>query len=306
VDSADLPLNVSRETLQHNPLLAKIKSNLVNRVLKTLEEMKTGEYETYVKFFKEFGPLLKEGIGTDYGNSERLADLLLFQSTKTKPGEYTTLAKYLEAMPLEQKGIYYLIGESREQIENSPYLESFKAKGQEVLLLTEAIDEYLMSSLHDYKGKPFKAVDKGEIEKDPSADEKLKAANEKLKGILELLKKELDGEVKDVRLTARLNESAAVLVADDGAMTAHMERLLERMGRGGDLTDNKRILELNPDHPVVQAIQTIAEKDATDPRIDLYARLLLDEATIAEGSKIKDPAGFAKRVNELIVKAGAS
>lgn len=305
VDSADLPLNVSRETLQHNPLLAKIKSNLVNRVLKTLEEMKSGEYETYVKFFKEFGPHLKEGIGTDYANSERLADLLLFQSTKTKSGEFTTLAKYLEAMPTEQKEIYYLIGESREQIENSPYLESFKAKGYEVLLLTEPIDEYLMSSLHDYKGKPFKAVDKGEIEKDPSADEKLKAANEKLKGVIELLKKKLDGEVKDVRLTARLKESAAVLVADEGAVTAHMERLLERMGRGGDLTDNKRILELNPDHPVVQAIQKIAEKDATDPRIDLYARLLLDEAIIAEGSKIKDPAGFAKRVNELIVKAGS-
>ena len=143
VDSADLPLNVSRETLQHNPLLTKIKSNLVTRVLKTLEEMKTSEYESYLKFHKEFGGLLKEGIGSDHGNRERLADLLLFESTKTKPGEYTTLAKYLEGMPADQKEIFYLIGDEREQIENSPYLESFKAKGQEVLLLTETIDEYL-------------------------------------------------------------------------------------------------------------------------------------------------------------------
>ena len=300
VDSADLPLNVSRETLQHNPLLTKIKSNLVTRVLKTLEEMKTSEYESYLKFHKEFGGLLKEGIGSDHGNRERLADLLLFESTKTKPGEYTTLAKYLEGMPADQKEIFYLIGDEREQIENSPYLESFKAKGQEVLLLTETIDEYLASSLRDYKGKQLKAVDKGEMEKDPSAEEKLKEAGERLKGALELLKKKLETEVKDVRLSSRLKESAAVLVADDWGMTAHMERLMERMGRGAEMPDNKRVLELNPDHPVVAAIQKIAEKDALDPRIESYGRLLLDQATIAEGSKIKDPAAFAKRVNALI------
>ena len=300
VDSADLPLNVSRETLQHNPLLTRIKSNLVTRVLKTLEEMKTSEYESYLKFHKEFGGLLKEGIGSDHGNRERLADLLLFESTKTKPGEYTTLAKYLEGMPADQKEIFYLIGDEREQIENSPYLESFKAKGQEVLLLTETIDEYLASSLRDYKGKQLKAVDKGEMEKDPSAEEKLKEAGERLKGALELLKKKLETEVKDVRLSSRLKESAAVLVADDWGMTAHMERLMERMGRGAEMPDNKRVLELNPDHPVVAAIQKMAEKDALDPRIESYGRLLLDQATIAEGSKIKDPAAFAKRVNALI------
>lgn len=300
VDSADLPLNVSRETLQHNPMLAKIQSNLVNRVLKTLEEMKTSEYETYLKFHKEFGGLLKEGIGSDHGNRERLADLLLFESTKTQPGEYTTLAKYVEAMAADQKEIFFLIGDEREQIENSPYLESFKAKGQEVLLLTETIDEYLASSLRDYKGKQMKAVDKGEMEKDASAEEKLKEAGERLKGALELLKKKLETEVKDVRLSSRLKESAAILVADDWGMTAHMERLMERMGRGAEMPDSKRVLELNPDHPVVAAIQKMAEKDALDPRIESYGRLLLDQATIAEGSKIKDPAGFAKRVNALI------
>ena len=247
--------------------------------------------------------MLKEGIGSDHGNRERLADLLLIESTKTKPGEFTSLAKYLETMPAEQQEIYYLIGDSREQLDHSPYLESFKAKGQEVLLLTESIDEYLASSLHDYKGKRFKAVDKGELEKDPAAEEKLKEATEKLKGTLELLKKKLEADVKDVRLTSRLHESAAVLVADDYGMTAHMERLMERMGGGTELPDNKRILELNPDHPVVKAIQSIAEKDALDPRIESYGLLLLDQAMIAEGSKIADPAGFAKRVNALIEKA---
>ncbi len=305
VDSADLPLNVSRETLQHNPMLAKIQSNLVNRVLKTLEEMKTSENETYLKFHKEFGGLLKEGIGSDHGNRERLADLLLFESTKTKPGEYTTLAKYVESMPTDQKEIFFLIGDEREQIENSPYLESFKAKGQEVLLLTETIDEYLASLLRDYKGKQLKAVDKGEMEKDPSAEEKLKEAGERLKGALELLKKKLETDVKDVRLSSRLKESAAILVADDWGMTAHMERLMERMGRGAEMPDSKRVLELNPDHPVVAAIQKMAEKDVLDPRIESYGRLLLDQATIAEGSKIKDPAGFAKRVNALIENTNA-
>ena len=142
------------------------------------------------------------------------------------------------------------------------------------------------------------------MEKDSAVEEKLKEAGEKLKGALELIKKSLEHEVKDVRLTARLSESAAVLVADDYGMTAHMERLMERMGRGADLPDQKRVLELNPDHAVVKRIQAIAEKDALDPRIASYGLLLLDQATIAEGSKIKDPAGFAKRVNDLIEHPG--
>ncbi len=307
VDSSDLPLNVSRETLQHNPVLTRIKSNIINRVLKTLEEMKGDEYDNYVKFHKEFGVLLKEGVGSDHANRDRLADLLLVESTKTKPGEHTTLAKYVEGMPEGQKEIFYLIGDAREQIENSPYLESFRAKGWEVLLLTEPIDEYLVSSLPSYKEKQLKAVDKGQAETDKSDEERLKAAGERLKGVLELLKKRLEGEVKDVRLSARLKESAAVLVADEWGMSAHMERLMTRMGRGMEagVGDTKRILELNPDHPVVLKIQQIAEKDAMDARIESWGRLLLDEATIAEGSKIKDPAGFARRVNELIEKVGA-
>jgi molecular chaperone HtpG len=299
VDSADLPLNVSRETLQHNPLLAKIKSNLVNRILKTLEEMKDAEYEKYKTFYEEFGSYLKEGAGQDWSNRERLADLLLFESTKTAAGEFTTLAKYAQAMPSDQKEIYYLIGESRAMIDNSPYLESFKAKGQEVLLLTDPVDEFLVSSMRQYKDKSLHAVDRGDIEADKDAQEKQKAEAEQFKTLFEKLQAQVP-EVKEVRLSARLKESAAVLVADEGAIGAHMERLLGRMGRGHEIPPSKRILELNPDHPLVKAMQTIAA-GGDDPRLQTYARVLYDLAVIAEGSRVQDPGDFARRVNELLV-----
>jgi molecular chaperone HtpG len=300
VDSADLPLNVSRETLQHNPLLAKIKSNVINRILKTLDEMKTSEYETYLKFYKEFGGVLKEGV-QDWSHKERLADLLLFESTKTEPGKFTTLAKYVEGMPADQKEIYFIIGENRAMIEQSPYLESFKAKGQEVLLLTDPVDEFLTGTLDKYNDKPLKAVDRGTIESSDES-EKAKADAEKFKGLTNLLKSKLGEEVKEVRLTTRLKESASCLVTDEGAMSAHMERLMQRMGRGEEMPASQRILELNPDHPIVSALREIAEKDATDPRIETFGHLLYDEAVIAEGSKIKDPAGFARRINLLMQK----
>jgi molecular chaperone HtpG len=297
VDSSDLPLNVSRETLQHNPVLARIKSNLVNRIIKTLEETKTGEYETYLKFYEEFSQVLKEGVGQDFSNRERLADLLLFESTKTEKGKFTTLDQYVAGMTTDQKEIYYLIGESRSLIENSPYVESFKAKGQEVLLLTDPIDEYLMSHLGEYKGKKLKAADKGDVPTQSSDEEKKKA--EQFKPLLEGLKAKIS-EVKDVRLSHRLKESAAVLVSDEYAPSAHMERLMKRMGQTMETGGFKRTLELNPDHPTVQRLLSLFTADAKDPKIEMYGRLLLDQATIAEGSAISDPAAFAKRINALM------
>jgi molecular chaperone HtpG len=301
VDSSDLPLNVSRETLQHNPLLAKIKSNVINRILKTLDEMKTGERETYEKFYNQFGEVLKEGVGIDFANRERIADLLLLESTKTEAGKFTTLEQYLAGMTADQNEIYYLIGESRGLIENSPLVEGFKSRGQEVLLLTDPVDEYLVAHLTEYKGKRLKAVDKGDVEPPPNDEQKQKA--EQFKPLLESLKQKLS-DVKDVRLTSRLKESAACLVADQYGPTAHLERLMHRLGQGdggaGGGDAFKRILELNADHPAVQKLRQLHEANASDPRIESYARLLLDQATIAEGSTIKDPASFAKRVNELI------
>ena len=296
VDSADLPLNVSRETLQHHPLLAKIKSNVVNRVIKTLDEMKTSEYDAYVKFFGEFGPYIKEGAATDWTHRERLADLLLFESTKTQAGKFTTLAEYVSRMSGDQKDIYYLVGDSREVLANSPYVEAFREKNQEVLLLTDAVDEYLVSSLRTYKEKTLKAADRGEA---PSQSEENQEKEKAFKPLLEALKQKLT-DVKDVKLSTRLKESAAVLVADEGVMSATMERMLRRMGRGDEVPESKRTLELNPENAAVKTLLKLAEKDASDSRVEDLGRLLYDQAVIAEGSRVKDPAAFARRVNMLI------
>jgi len=298
VDAMDLPLNVSRETLQHNPTLAKIKSNVVNRVLKTLDEMKTSDYDNYVKFYSEFGDVLKEGV-QDFSHRQAIADLMLVQSTKTEPGKFTTLAKYVENMPADQKEVFYIVGEERAAIENSPYLETFKARGQEVLLLTDPVDEYVATWLDRYQEKPLKAVDRGTLDE----DKKNEPAAEELKGLLKLIKLRLGDEVKEVRATSRLKESAACLVSDENAMSAHMERLLRRLGRGEEMPPTARILEINPEHAVVKKLKAVADKDANDKRIEDFSRLLLDQAVIAEGSKLKDPAAFARRLAELMATA---
>lgn len=297
VDSADLPLNISREMLQQNPLLERMQKNIVRNVLEALEAMKNTDYEKYVPFFEDLGVMLKDGAANDWSNRERLADLLLFQSTRTEAGKYTTLADYMSRMPADQKDVYYLIGETREAIESSPLLEAYQAKGWEVLLLTEAIDELLMPSLREFKGKALRPVDRAETDvpaEEPAADA------EQYKGLLDALKAKLP-DVSDVRLSRRLTDSASVLVADRNAMTAHYERLMRRFGRAEE--ESKRVLELNPKHPAVSGIRALYEKDPADPRVENYGRLLYEQAVIAEGSKLKDPAGFARRVNELMAKS---
>lgn len=299
VDSSDLPLNVSREMLQHNPVLTRIRKNLVNRILKSLEEMKTEEYGEYTQFFEEFGSILKEGINADFENRSRIADLLLIESTKTEPGKFTTLPEYVKGMPADQKEILYLVGETREQLDGSPYVEAFKAKGQEVLLFTDPIDEFMINALNEYQGKRLKAIDRGQVDADAS-DEKIKAKTNELKSLLELLKTRL-ANLKEVRYTTRLKDSASCLVADENAMSAHMERLMKRVGRAGEAPPAPRILELNPDHALVQAMEKLYQKNPSDDRVQDIASVLHDQAVIAEGSRIPDPAAFAKRVNALLV-----
>jgi molecular chaperone HtpG len=300
VDSSDLPLNISREMLQHNPLLDKIRSNVVRSVLKALEEMKNEEYDKYVAFFRELGEILKEGLGRDSENRARLADLALFESLQTPAGQYTTLAKYVEAMPTDQKDVWYLIGESRELLEHSPYVEGLRSKGQDVLLLSDPIDEFALPGLGEYKGKKLVAADRGPLEGDKEEEKKREEAKGRYQKLFEVLKGKIP-EVSDVRLSSRLKESAACLVADAGAMTAHMERLLQRLGRE-HVEAPRRVLELNGEHPAVQALQKLCEKSPDDPRLESYGRLLYDQAVIAEGSKVKDPAALARRINDLLVK----
>jgi len=296
VDSADLPLNVSREILQQNPLLEAIQKSVVKNVLETLAGMKNIEADKYLTFYKGFSSVLKEGLTRDWSNREKIADLLLFESANTEAGKFTTFAEYVEKMPTDAKDVVYLIGESAEQLRRSPYLEAFRAKGQDVLLLTDPIDEFAIPQLGEYKGKKLVAADRGEA---AGAGEVPAGVKEQFAALLSLLKGKLT-DVSDVRLTNRLTESAACLVADTYGVSAHMERLMERMGR--DAGGAKRVLELNPNHAAVEAVRLLHEKDAGDSRLDLYARLLYEQAVIAEGSKVSDPVAFAKRVNDLIAR----
>jgi molecular chaperone HtpG len=298
VDSSDLPLNISREILQQNPLLDRIQKNVVRNALEGLEALKNTEFDKYVAFFKDLGVMLKEGVGRDFANREALANLLLFESMATEPGKLITLAEYVDKMPPEQTDIWYLIGESRDIIEHSPLLELFRTKGWNVLFLTDAIDEFMVPSLGVFKEKKLQAVDRGEIDASISPPEK--PEDGAWKGLFDYLKTKLP-EVSDVRLSTRLKESASCLVADGAAMSAHFERLLKRLNRGPD-AESKRVLELNGVHPAVTGLRTIFEKNAADPRIESYGRLLYDQAVIAEGSKLKDPSAFAKRINELMAK----
>jgi molecular chaperone HtpG len=297
VDSPDLPLNVSREILQHSAPLEKIKSNLTGKVLGTLEEMKRKEFDKYVGFYGELGVFLKEGAYQDYENKKKLADLLLFESTKTDPGKLTALADYVDRMSGDQTEIYYLAGDSREVMEQSPLLESFKARSWEVLLLIDPADEFVVDSLHEYKGKQLKAIDKAGIDQSHLTDEKKK----QFQSLLAYFKEKIS-DIGDARLTNRLKESAVCLVSDEHAMSASMERLLQRMQRDKPAPASKRILEVNPDHPLVQAMEKLLAKDKSDARLEKYARLLYDQAVILEGSKVKDPLTFAQRLNELLLK----
>jgi molecular chaperone HtpG len=298
VDSADLPLNVSRELLQQNPLLDAIQKSVVKNILDTLAGMKNLEFDKYLTFYKGFGGVLKEGLSRDWANREKIADLLLFESANTEPGKFTTFAEYVAKMPADQTDIFYLTGEAAEQMRKSPYLETFRAKGRDVLLLTDPIDEFTIPSFGSYKGKQLKAADRGDT---PTGDTVADDVKEQFKDVLAFVKTQLP-EVADVRLTTRLTESAACLVADGAAVNAHMERMMERMGR--DTGENKRVLELNPSNSAVKALKDRFAANAADARLEGYARLLFEQSLIAEGSSVPDPVAFAKRVNELIARDG--
>ena len=295
VDSADLPLNVSRELLQHNPHLATIRKNVVRNILSGLEGLRNVQYEKYLEFYKGLGPVLKEGLARDWENKDKVADLLLFESANTEAGKFTTFAEYVEKMPEGQDTIYFLTGESAEQLRNSPYLEAFRAKGFDVLLMTDPMDEFTIPQMNEYKGKKLQPADRGDV---AAAEGEIPTeVKDRFAGLLAALKAKLS-EVGDVRLTRRLTESAACLVSE-GGMSAHMERLFARAGEMGGAA-SKRILELNPDSPAVEAVRQVHESAPDDPKLDDYARLLYDQAVIAEGNRIADPVGFARRVNDLL------
>jgi len=305
VDSSDLPLNVSREILQQDAEIRRINKGLTSKILSTLAEIKEKEPDAYREFWKEFGPILKEGIHFDYGNREKLQELLLVESSRTEPGHFTTLREYRERMPEEQKEIYYLTGAQRTLLEQSPSLELLSSRGYEVIFLTDPVDEWVVQSLTEYDGKKLKAVDKGDLdlgdEEKNRWKEKEETARKEYGKLLSAIRSHIGGEVKDVRFTGRLTESASCLVADEHGITANMERILKAMRH--DAPESKRVLELNPDHPVLASLKARFDADENDPIIADYARLLLDQALLAEGSPISDPQRFNRLVTRLMVSA---
>ena len=299
VDSSDLPLNVSREILQNNRHVEIIKKNIVRKVLDTLADMKKSDYPQYAGFYKEFGRVLKEGIHYDFSKKEQIADLLLFPSSKTGADTFTTLQDYLGAMPAGQEDIYYITGKTYEEASNSPYLEAFREKDYEVLIMLDDIDDFIMGDLFEYKGKKLRSVVKGDIDLDKdaaSAKEKAKGEFEKL---IEFAREMLKDDVKDVRLSGRLKDSACCLVTEEGGLDPNMEKVLKAMGQ--EVPSTKRVLEINPSHPLLETMKAVLEKKGRAPVLKEYAELLYNQALLLEGSRPKDPTAFVKIISKLMV-----
>jgi molecular chaperone HtpG len=298
VDSADLPLNVSREILQQSKDIDTIKGGCVKKVLGMIEDLAENDAEKFATFWKEFGRVLKEGVGEDHANKERIAKLLRFASTKADtPDETVSLADYVSRMKEGQDKIYYVTAETFTAAKNSPHLEIFRKKGIEVLLLSERVDEWVVGSLTEFDGKQLQSVakgglDLGKLEDEAEKKEAEKAADE-YKELIEKIKAELGDKVKDVRVTHRLTDSPSCIVADEHDLGGNLARILKAAGQKAP--SSKPILEINPNHLAVQRLKY------EETRFSDWANLLLEQATLAEGGTLEDPAGFVKRINDLML-----
>lgn len=299
VDSSDLPLNISRELLQTNTSIDRIKSGCTKRVLSMLEKMASNEPEEYKTFWKEFGQVLKEGPGEDMKNKERIAKLLRFSSTdKNEETNDVTLDDYISRMPKEQEKIYYIIGDTFMATKNSPLLELFRKKNIEVLLLHDRVDEWLMAHLNEYEGKQFQSISQGEADLGDLDDKETKKKKEQVekefKDVVALIKEALGEKVEDVRTTHRLTDSPSCVVFPENGMTGHMQRILQAAGQAAPTT--KPILELNPDHELVQRVKGIEDKVI----LSRWSHVLLNQALLSEGEQLVDPASFVKDLNMLL------
>ena len=297
VDSSDLPLNVSREILQQNPMLDKIRNAVTGKVLTELKKLLENDRENYEKFFVEFGRIIKEGIHLDRANAEKIKDLVLYESMNTPEGKRITLKEYVDAMPESQKDIFFITGEKREAVASSPALEYFRAKGYDVLFMIDPIDEWVMQSMYQYDQKFFKSITKGDFE-DKELEEKVKADGEKFAAVAEFLQKSLDDKVSAVKFSGRLTDSPCCLITDGQALSPHMERLFRAMNQ--DVPVSKRILELNGDHPIITALNEKIAAKADEAELKRYASILYDQALLLEGSPLPDPAAFAREVVTLL------
>ena len=302
IDSADLPLNVSREILQESRDVKAIRESSTKRVLSMLEDLANSEdaakKEQYAEFWKEFGQVLKEGIGEDSANQERIAKLTRFASTHSDSAEQVvSLVDYVGRMKEGQDKIYYVTGDSYIAAKNSPHLEIFRKKGVEVLLLSDRVDEWMLSFFPEFDGKSLVSVAKGGLDLGALADEaekkEQKETEEQYKDLIERMKKALDSKVKDVRITFRLTDSPACLVADEHELSGNLLRMLKAAGQ--QAPDTKPILEINPQHPLVLKLKY------EDKQFDDWATILFDQALLAEGGQLQDPAAFVKRINQMLL-----
>jgi len=304
VDSSDLPLNVSRELLQEDKTLDKIQKNLVKKVIETLKKMMENDNEKYLKFYAEFGKLLKEGVYSDFGNKDKLMELLLFESNKTEAGKMVSLKEYIARMVEGQEEIYFIAGENRRAVENSPHLEKFKEKGYEVLFFVDPIDEFITANMAEFDSKKIKSIGKGEVTLNESEDEKKnkEELQKEYTSVLDLIKDKLTDDIKEVRISSRLTSSAVCLVADEHDMSSQMEKLFKAMNQ--EVPKSKKILEINPNHPILGILKKLYADNGSNEKLTEYAELLYDQALISEGSQVKDPVKFAKRVADLMVFEG--
>jgi molecular chaperone HtpG len=293
VDSADLPLNVSRQRLQEDRHIAQIRKWLTKKVLDSLEEMQKNDPEKYTTFWKQFGRAVKEGPSFDFDNKDKLVGLCLFESSANTE-KLTTLKDYVARMKSDQAAIYYLTGPSRRAVENSPHLEAFKEKGYEVLYLVDPVDEMLVQWLPEFDGKSLKSIAKGVSDLGDKTD--LKEKEREFSKLTEALQKKLDDRVKEVRLSSRLTSSPACLVVAEHDVSPNLEKLLNQVK--GETTKQKRIMELNPNHEIIAKIQDRAE----DPMMDDLAEVLYGYALLAEGSELQDPLKFNQAVMRVLAK----
>ena len=308
VDSQDLPLNVSREMLQHNPVLTKIKNGLTKKILSELETAAKKDAEGFETFWENFGAVVKEGLYEDQSNRDRILKIAKFRSTKDDG--WTTLADYVSRMKDGQKAIYYISGEDIDALKRSPQLEGFAAKGIEVLLLTDPVDEFWLPSVGQFEEKDFKSVTRGgadlnDVKADESEDDKDDkkddaATGASLDALIASIKIALGTGVKDVQESDRLTSSACCLIADETGMDLRMERLMKQHNRVDEISP--RILEINPKHSLIKKLSDIAIKDAKDPILNDAAQLLLDQARILEGEALPDPVAFARRLDSVMEK----
>ncbi|MBL4888916.1 MAG: molecular chaperone HtpG [Candidatus Lindowbacteria bacterium] len=302
VDCADISLNISRESVQQNRQISQIRSRLIKKILDTMNDMKNDDLETYTEVWGHFGKVIKEGLYGDAENKDRLKELVLF-NTSTNPDTLSSFSDYVSRMKTGQDSIYYLTGESIKNLQNSPHLESLAKKEYEVIFFTDAVDEFVLQNIADYDDKTLKSAGKGELDVTEDDDQKkaLEEKAEKHASLLEFLKDKLDEHIKEVRVTSRLTSSAACLVTDENMMAAHVEKMLRQNDQS--IPKQKRILEINPDHELIEKMQSMFDTDRANRKLTDFAELLYGQAALMEGIDLPNPHKFASIISSLMSDA---